>query len=147
PPLVSCWRATKRRASMSDWLIDGTLGLLLLLLALAVMYAPRLYTSVILFIGFGLLTAITWARLGAVDLALAEAAIGAGLTGVLLFGALRHVSDPARPSLSLPHQLLAAALPLAAFGLLAAALWPIVQGPESLPAMVAENLAASGVEH
>src|SRR5690606_40226147 len=112
PPLVSCWRATKRRASMSDWLIDGTLGLLLLLLALAVMYAPRLYTSVILFIGFGLLTAITWARLGAVDLALAEAAIGAGLTGVLLFGALRHVSDAPIPTPKPRHHLAALLLPL-----------------------------------
>jgi energy-converting hydrogenase B subunit D len=34
-------------------------------------------------------------RLDAPDIALAEAAIGAGLTGVLLLDALRHIRAPA----------------------------------------------------
>ena len=54
---------------------------------------PRLDRAIVLFIMFGLLMALAWARLAAPDIALAEAAIGAGLTGALLldaYGALRR---------------------------------------------------------
>jgi energy-converting hydrogenase B subunit D len=44
--------------------------------------------AVVQFIVFGLLMALAWARLQAPDIALAEAAIGAGLTGALLLDAL-----------------------------------------------------------
>jgi uncharacterized MnhB-related membrane protein len=53
---------------------------------------PRLDRAIILFIAFGLLMTMAWARLSAPDIGLAEAAIGAGLTGALLldaYGALR----------------------------------------------------------
>jgi multisubunit Na+/H+ antiporter MnhB subunit len=50
-----------------------------------------LFHSVVLFMVFGLLMAVTWGRLGAPDLALAEAAIGAGITGALLLNACRGV--------------------------------------------------------
>ena len=46
--------------------------------------APRLDRAIVLFIAFGLLMALAWARLAAPDIGLAEAAIGAGLTGALL---------------------------------------------------------------
>lgn len=58
---------------------------------------PRLDRAIILFIAFGLLLALAWARLSAPDIGLAEAAIGAGLTGALLldaYGALRKAPDP-----------------------------------------------------
>lgn len=44
----------------------------------------RLDRAIVLFIAFGLLMALAWARLAAPDIGLAEAAIGAGLTGALL---------------------------------------------------------------
>ncbi|WP_313056286.1 hydrogenase subunit MbhD domain-containing protein, partial [Pseudomonas lopnurensis] len=66
---------------MTDWLLDGMLGLLLLALAGGALHVRQLYAGVLLFIAFGLVLALVWARLGAADLALAEAAIGAGLTG------------------------------------------------------------------
>lgn len=53
----------------------------------------RLDRALILFIAFGLLMALAWARLSAPDLGLAEVAIGAGLTGALLldaYGALKR---------------------------------------------------------
>jgi len=66
-----------------------------LLLALALMWSAwrslathDLSRAVVLFIVFGLLMALAWARLDAPDIALAEAAIGAGLTGALLLDAL-----------------------------------------------------------
>ncbi|MCQ4348518.1 DUF4040 domain-containing protein [Pseudomonas stutzeri] len=55
--------------------------------------APGLDRAVVMFIVFGLLMALAWARLQAPDIGLAEAAIGAGLTGALLldaYGALRR---------------------------------------------------------
>ena len=63
----------------------------LLWLAWQVIHGPGLLRSVILFMVFGLLMAVVWARLGAPDLALAEAAIGAGITGALLLSACRSV--------------------------------------------------------
>lgn len=49
--------------------------------------ATRLDQAIVLFIAFGLLMALAWARLSAPDIGLAEAAIGAGLTGALLLDA------------------------------------------------------------
>lgn len=69
----------------------------LLLIAALVWSAARalivadLFRGVVLFIVFGLLMALAWARLGAPDIALAEAAIGAGLTGALLLDAVGHL--------------------------------------------------------
>jgi len=66
-----------------------------LLLAAALMWSawrtlttPQIGRAVILFIVFGLLLTLVWARLDAPDIALAEAAIGAGLTGALLLDAV-----------------------------------------------------------
>ncbi len=70
-------------------LFDLVLALLLLGLAWAAISSPSLKRGVVLFIAFGLLLALVWARLLAPDLALAEAAIGAGMTGALLLTALR----------------------------------------------------------
>jgi len=48
-----------------------------------------LFEAIVLFVAFGSLMALAWVRLDAPDVALAEASIGAGLTGALLFAA-RH---------------------------------------------------------
>ena len=70
----------------------------LLLVATTLWVAWRLLNSqdlvkaVVLFIVLGLLLTLGWVRLEAPDVALAEAAIGAGVTGALLLGALRRLS-------------------------------------------------------
>ncbi|WP_210396812.1 hydrogen gas-evolving membrane-bound hydrogenase subunit E [Motiliproteus sediminis] len=87
---------------MSWMLIDLTLCISLLILAVAALYARGLQQRVVFFIAFGLLCAIAWARLNAPDLALAEAAIGAGLTGALLLSALNDETDP-QPPLTQPR--------------------------------------------
>jgi energy-converting hydrogenase B subunit D len=75
----------------------------LLLIAALVWSAARalavadLFRGVVLFIVFGLLMALAWARLGAPDIALAEAAIGAGLTGALLLDAVGHLRAKQEP--------------------------------------------------
>ncbi|MCK8517064.1 DUF4040 domain-containing protein [Methylonatrum kenyense] len=72
-------------------LLDGVLALLLLLLAGRCVTAASLLQAIVAFIVLGLLLALSWVRLQAPDLALAEAAIGAGLLGVLLLGTWRHL--------------------------------------------------------
>ncbi len=72
---------------MTALLFDGLLALVLLGLAWRVVAAPDVFQAIMLFIVFGLIMALVWTRLHAPDLALAEAAIGAGITGALLFGA------------------------------------------------------------
>ncbi len=67
---------------------DVLLALLLLWSAWRTLAAPTLQRAVVLFIVFGLLMTLAWARLAAPDIALAEAAIGAGLSGALLLDAL-----------------------------------------------------------
>ncbi|MBW9260983.1 MAG: DUF4040 domain-containing protein [Candidatus Thiodiazotropha sp. (ex. Lucinisca nassula)] len=73
---------------LPDLLLAG----MLIGLAWAALSSDDLRRGVVLFIAFGLLLAIVWARLLAPDLALAEAAIGAGLSGALLLVALRDGS-------------------------------------------------------
>ncbi len=71
--------------------VDMMLGLALVALSLRVVTGGSLFRDIVLFILFGLLVALSWARLGAPDLALAEAAIGAGLTGALMLMAYRSI--------------------------------------------------------
>lgn len=72
------------------WLVfDALLVLILLGLAWASCQTSDLKRAVTLFIAFGVFLALTWARLRAPDLALAEAIIGAGISGALLLIALR----------------------------------------------------------
>ncbi len=72
---------------------DSTLGFTLLWLAWLALASPDLFRAIVLFIAFGLLMALAWVRLDAPDVALAEAAIGAGLTGALLLAALAKLES------------------------------------------------------
>jgi multisubunit Na+/H+ antiporter MnhB subunit len=76
------------------------LGLALLVLAVAgwTIAVRDTFAAVIGFVAYGLLLALVWVRLAAPDVALTEAAIGSGLTGLLLLGAaarLRAIETPA----------------------------------------------------
>ena len=65
-------------------ILDFILAALVLGLAIGVLGVSDLFESVILFVTLGLVLALVWVRLEAPDVALAEAAIGAGLMGVFL---------------------------------------------------------------
>jgi uncharacterized MnhB-related membrane protein len=71
---------------------DGVLLGTLLTLALAAILSPEPRRAVMLFIAFGLWLSLVWARLRAPDVALAEAAIGAGLGGALMLAAARRAA-------------------------------------------------------
>lgn len=64
--------------------LDLVLVLVLLWVAWAALWSRDLFRGIVLFIAFGMVLSIVWIRLGAPDVGLAEAAIGAGLTGALL---------------------------------------------------------------
>lgn len=83
--------------SSSLWtLIDILLMLAMLVLAVGALHSRSLRQAVVLFITFGLVLSLAWARLRAADVALAEAGIGAGLAGALLLAALRDM-PPSQP--------------------------------------------------
>lgn len=77
--------------TLLQWTFDSLLGLGLLWLAWRALACPELFKAIVLFVAFGLLMALAWVRLDAPDIALAEAAIGAGLTGALLLAALARL--------------------------------------------------------
>ncbi|PTN35315.1 hydrogenase subunit MbhD domain-containing protein [Desulfonatronum sp. SC1] len=70
---------------------DLLLAGVLLLVSWRLLQASDLFQATVLFISFGLFLALAWVRLQAPDIALAEAAVGAGLAGVLLFGTFKRI--------------------------------------------------------
>jgi uncharacterized MnhB-related membrane protein len=77
--------------NLSSLILDMLLATVLFWIALKSLITPDLFHAVVLFMIFGLLMALTWVRLDAPDIALAEAAIGAGLTGALLLDTIRYL--------------------------------------------------------
>jgi multisubunit Na+/H+ antiporter MnhB subunit len=67
--------------------IDAGLVALVLAVAASAILARDTYSATIAFVVYGLLVALVWVRLLAVDVALTEAAIGSGIAGMLLLGA------------------------------------------------------------
>lgn len=121
------------------------------LLAVAIVFMAatvlRTHDRVACIAGFvvtGLLVALCWVRLGAPDVALAEAAIGAGLTGALLLRSAWRLKRAEKP-MSPPIQRIFAAL--IAAGLAGALAWVVYTAPGTAlyPALVSERLADSGV--
>jgi uncharacterized MnhB-related membrane protein len=88
-PGYQCWSEDMENFPNSASIaFDGILALILLVLAWRLLRSPDLFKAVVLFISFGLMMSLAWVRLKAVDIALAEAAIGAGITGALFLTAL-----------------------------------------------------------
>jgi len=127
---------------------DLLLCAIIVAVALAAIVGRHLFASVVFFIVYGLALAIAWTRLGAVDVALAEAAIGAGLTGVLLVGALARlrragIAEPAPPPPA--ARLVHVALAVSATGLVGFAIAGFDPDAVGLARAVDRNLEASGV--
>jgi multisubunit Na+/H+ antiporter MnhB subunit len=59
-----------------------------LLAACVALYAPRRFVAVVGFLAFGAILSLYWGVIGAPDVALAEAAIGTGVTGALFVAAV-----------------------------------------------------------
>jgi multisubunit Na+/H+ antiporter MnhB subunit len=125
------------------------LGLALLVLAVAgwTIAVRDTFAAVIGFVAYGLLLALIWVRLAAPDVALTEAAIGSGLTGLLLLGAaarLRAIETPATAPGTALRWVAGRLCVLVAAGLAALVLWLPDPAPTLAPAAVA-HLPATGL--
>lgn len=87
-------------SNLLQFVLDAALCLSLVLLAWRALSHANLYRATVHFMVFGLLMAIAWARLNAPDIALAEAAIGAGITGALILSTLEVIAKQDTPGAS-----------------------------------------------
>jgi len=140
---------------------DGLLLISIVSLAWAALASPDARRSVILFMAFGLVLAVAWGRLLAPNVALAEAAIGAGLSGALLLVAVgeqsKHTPHDGAVPVGKRNALRVRATLQWFITLLCAALaatlaWALLHALDSatnerLAQAVSENLAASGVSN
>jgi multisubunit Na+/H+ antiporter MnhB subunit len=120
-----------------------------LLVALGAVNARSLFDAVVVYIIFGLLLALVWVRLEAPDLALAEAAIGAGITGALLLDAAGQLGPASTRSGDFRgFRRIAGAVAAIGFAvMLLAAVQSVAERRPSLGPMVLERLGESGVTH
>ena len=77
---------------MNDLFSVIVLGFLLVC-AVATALTRNLLASVIIFMAYSLMMSVVWALLMAPDLAVTEAAVGAGISSVLLFLTLKKIRD------------------------------------------------------
>ena len=129
--------------------LDVGLAFLVFAVAAWTVFAAGAFAATVGYVVYGLLLSLVWIRLFAVDVALTEAAIGSGVTGVLLIGAAARLrgaeTTPAEEALTGLTRLFAAGLCL----LVAAALAAVVlllpdQGPTLAPQSM-ERLPETGL--
>lgn len=65
---------------------------MLIACAVSVSFTKKLLSAVVIFTSYSLIMAIVWALLESPDLAVTEAAVGAGITGVLFFLTLKKIN-------------------------------------------------------
>ena len=122
---------------------------LLLWLAVWTVVARDAFLAVAGFVVYGLLLSLVWVRLSGIDVALTEAAIGGGLTGALLLGAVGRLrgteaaTAAERPGAAL--RLLAALLSLAVAGALMLAVIALPEPAPTLAPLAVQSLPATGV--
>lgn len=125
--------------------LDLVIGLTVIGAAVAVLVAPRLAAAVA-FLVFGVALAALWAVLGAPDVALAEAALGTGVTGALFIEAITR-EEPSRARRA--SWWAATGLVLLAGAVVLPILARVANGgaAEGLGSTVAAALPDSGVDH
>lgn len=64
----------------------------LILCALAVVYTKRMLTAIVIYMSFSLIMSVIWVVLQSPDLAITEAAVGAGVTSILFFVTLKKIN-------------------------------------------------------
>ena len=124
-------------------------AVLILALAVYTTVVRGTFAASVGFLAYGLLLTITWVQLHAVDVALTEAAIGAGLTSLLLVRAshrLRESEAAIRAETpGLPLKLAAGLVAGIVGGGIALAVLTLPEPAPTLAPQVAANLAATGV--
>jgi len=129
--------------------LDLGLGLLVFAVGAWTVFARGPFAATVGYVVYGLLLSLVWIRLFAVDVALTEAAIGSGVTGLLLIGAAARMRDAETTAhekpLSGPLRLAIAALcVLVALALAAVVLLLPDNGPSLAPQSL-HHLAETGL--
>lgn len=75
-----------------NWFEIGLLGLIVIC-GIATCCSRNLLVSLVIFMAYSVMMSIIWALLQAPDLAVTEAAVGAGISGVLMFLTLKKLRD------------------------------------------------------
>jgi len=70
--------------------VECILLFMLVLTAVSALFQKRTLISVIVFVVFGLVMSVIWMLLQAPDLAITEAAVGSGVTGLLFYLTLKR---------------------------------------------------------
>ena len=65
--------------------------LFIIVCAVAVSFTRSLLSAVIIFMAQGLVLSVVWIMLRSPDLAVTEAAVGAGISSILMFAALKKI--------------------------------------------------------
>lgn len=117
---------------------DALLAAAVVVVALRVVMVADAFSAVIGFVAFGLVLGLAWVRLGAVDVALTEVAVGGGVTGLVLLRALDAGAAGAEPCAGGLGRAAAAALSAVVFLALAAILLAL---PEPAPTLAPEVAA------
>lgn len=73
-----------------EWLMYILLGFLVIC-AIAVSFSKNLLNSLLIFMSYSLVMSVIWILLESPDLAITEAAVGAGVTSVLFFVTLKKI--------------------------------------------------------
>lgn len=115
-------------------MIDVAIPLFLVACGVAVIFVKDLMSSIMIFSIYSLVMAIEWVRLNAVDVAITEAAVGAGISTVLFMAVLSRTRsvEKVKGKPALPALLIAGAV---------AAL--LLYGTADLPGLRDPNLAPS----
>ena len=66
--------------------------LFLIVCAVAVSFTKRIISAVVVFMSYSLIMSVLWILLESPDLALTEAAVGAGVTSVMFFLTLKRIN-------------------------------------------------------
>ena len=73
--------------------LECMLLLFLIVCAISATFNKRLLVTVIIYTSYSLGTTLIWALLPSPDLAITEAAVGAGITGILFFLTLKKIHE------------------------------------------------------
>jgi multisubunit Na+/H+ antiporter MnhB subunit len=125
-----------------DLFYELVLALLVVAAATWSVVARDSYSATVGFVSYGLLVALVWMQLQAVDVALTEVAIGSGLTGLLLLGAAARLRSAESRVVGRPPAGLRAVAALACVAVSVGLAATVLSLPRPTPSLAATAVAA-----